>query len=71
LPLPAIPKLVGDDQRSSTTQLSRDAAWQRNGGLLEQLATEADLVVVDTPPLLPVADTQALLDQPQLDAYLS
>lgn len=40
------------------------------GGLLEQLAADADLVVLDAPPLLPVADAQALLDHPQLDAYL-
>jgi Mrp family chromosome partitioning ATPase len=40
------------------------------GHVLEQLAADADLVVVDAPPLLPVADTRALLDQPQLDAYL-
>lgn len=40
------------------------------GRLLEQLAADAELVVVDAPPLLPVADTQVLLDNPQLDAYL-
>ena len=40
------------------------------GALLEQCTREADLVVVDAPPLLPVADTDALLDHRQVDAYL-
>ena len=40
------------------------------GHLLEQLAAYADLVILDAPPLLPVADAQALLDQIELDAYL-
>jgi succinoglycan biosynthesis transport protein ExoP len=38
--------------------------------LLEQWAADADLVVIDAPPLLPVADTQVLLDEPRVDAYL-
>ena len=42
----------------------------RMGALLERLAVEADLVVLDAPPLLPSADAQALLDHPQFDAYL-
>jgi capsular exopolysaccharide synthesis family protein len=40
------------------------------GRLLEQLAGTADLVVIDAPPLLPVADAQALLEHPELDAVL-
>ena len=40
------------------------------GALLERLAADADLVILNAPPLLPVADAQALLDHPQLDAYL-
>lgn len=48
-------------------------ALLRSGGmgdLLEMLAAEADVVILDAPPLLPVADAQALLDHPQLDAYV-
>ena len=42
----------------------------RMADVLERLAEPADLVVLDAPPLLPVADTHALLDHPQVDAYL-
>jgi succinoglycan biosynthesis transport protein ExoP len=40
------------------------------GLLLERLAERADLVVVDAPPLLPVADADALVDHSQVDAFL-
>lgn len=38
--------------------------------LIEEVARQADLVVIDTPPLLPVADAQVLLNQPVIDASL-
>ena len=38
--------------------------------LIEDLAQQADLVVIDSPPLLPVADAQVLLKQPMIDASL-
>lgn len=38
--------------------------------LIEELARQADLVVIDTPPLLPVADAQVLIGQPVIDASL-
>jgi capsular exopolysaccharide synthesis family protein len=38
--------------------------------VIEELTRQADLVVIDTPPLLPVADTQVLLEQPVIDASL-
>jgi capsular exopolysaccharide synthesis family protein len=38
--------------------------------LLGELARSADLVVIDSPPLLPVADAQVLLEQPVIDATL-
>jgi capsular exopolysaccharide synthesis family protein len=37
---------------------------------LEDLARQVDLVVIDSPPLLPVADAQVLLGQPVIDASL-
>jgi succinoglycan biosynthesis transport protein ExoP len=36
--------------------------------LLEDLRAHADFVVLDAPPLLPVADAQVLLSHPQVDA---
>lgn len=38
--------------------------------LLRELLVEVDLVVLDAPPLLPVADAQVLLDNPHVDAGL-
>ena len=49
------------------SELIRD---KKMGDLLEQLSQAADLVVVDSPPLLPVADTQSLLGRKQIDAYI-
>lgn len=40
------------------------------GALLVELTAEADVVVLDAPPLLPVADSQILLDHPQVDACI-
>lgn len=40
------------------------------GMLIEELSRQADLVVIDSPPLLPVADAQVLLAQPAVDASL-
>jgi tyrosine-protein kinase len=38
--------------------------------VLEDLSRQTDLVVIDSPPLLPVADAQVLLEQPVIDASL-
>ncbi len=38
--------------------------------ILEALLADADLIVLDAPPLLPVADSQVLLDNPLVDATL-
>jgi succinoglycan biosynthesis transport protein ExoP len=38
--------------------------------VLQRLTAVADLVVLDAPPLLPVADSQVLLDNPLVDATL-
>jgi capsular exopolysaccharide synthesis family protein len=40
------------------------------GMLIEDVSQQADLVVIDSPPLLPVADAQVLLAQPAIDASL-
>lgn len=40
------------------------------GMLLRELSQDADLVILDAPPLLPVADAQVLLDHPQVDGCL-
>ncbi len=40
------------------------------GDVLEQLSEVAEIVILDAPPLLPVADAQVLLDHPQVDACL-
>ena len=40
------------------------------GSVLERLSQQADMVILDAPPLLPVADAQVLLDHPQVDACL-
>jgi Mrp family chromosome partitioning ATPase len=39
--------------------------------VLEELTTLADLVIIDAPPLLPVADARILLDHPRVDASLA
>jgi polysaccharide biosynthesis transport protein len=69
-PVPGLPNLqvmtCGPQPPNSYVLLKS----RRMGNLLEQLAAEADLVVLDAPPLLPVADAQALLDRSELDACL-
>ncbi len=41
---------------------------ERMGELLTELSEEVDIVIIDTPPLLPVADTQTLLGIEAIDA---
>lgn len=43
---------------------------RRMSEILQALAIDNDLVVVDSPPLLPVADSQTLLSLPQIDACI-
>lgn len=40
------------------------------GDVLADLTKEVDFVVLDAPPMLPIADCHALLDQPEVDACL-
>ena len=49
------------------TELLRSPEMQ---SVLRELAEQVDMIVLDAPPLLPVADAQVLLDQPQVDACL-
>jgi len=49
------------------TELLRSPEMQ---AVLRELAEQVDMIVLDAPPLLPVADAQVLLDQPQVDACL-
>lgn len=43
---------------------------ERMGEILRELSAHADLVIIDAPPLLPVADSVALLEHPSVDAAL-
>lgn len=69
-PLPELPSLRVMTSGPAPPSSSAVLHSTKMGALLEQLAADADLVVLDAPPLLPSADAQALLDLPQLDAYL-
>jgi capsular exopolysaccharide synthesis family protein len=42
----------------------------RAGDVLNELRENADIVIVDAPPLIPVADTRVLLQLPQVDAVI-
>jgi capsular exopolysaccharide synthesis family protein len=42
----------------------------QTGVVLADLRAEADLVILDCPPLLPVADARVLLDRPEVDACI-
>ena len=65
--LPSLLVMASGPEPPSSAALLGSAEMAR---LLEQWAADADLVVIDAPPLLPVADTQVLLDHPRVDAYL-
>jgi receptor protein-tyrosine kinase len=51
----------------NSAELLRSAEMSR---VLQELKLEAEFIVLDAPPLLPVADTQVLLDNPHVDACL-
>lgn len=51
----------------SSAEILRSASM---GVVLRDLAETAELVIVDAPPLLPVADAQILLDRPEIDSCL-
>lgn len=69
-PIPGLPQLkvlFGGFAHTNTPNLF-DAANLRNA--FQLLAARADMVVIDSAPLLPVVDTRALLDALSLDACL-
>jgi succinoglycan biosynthesis transport protein ExoP len=43
---------------------------ERVAGLIAELAEDGSMVIVDAPPLNPVADTHVLLDNPSIDAAI-
>jgi succinoglycan biosynthesis transport protein ExoP len=51
----------------NSAELLRSAAMSR---VLQELKLEAQFIVLDAPPLLPVADSQVLLDSDHVDACL-
>jgi capsular exopolysaccharide synthesis family protein len=51
----------------SSAEILRSASM---GVVLRDLAETAELVIIDAPPLLPVADAQILLDRPEVDSCL-
>lgn len=65
--LPGLSVLASGRQPTNSAALLRGPGM---GRLLERFASDADLIVLDAPPLLPAADAQALLDRPELDACL-
>ena len=51
----------------SSAEILRSASM---GVVLSDLSETAELVIIDAPPLLPVADAQILLDRPEIDSCL-
>lgn len=65
--LRALLVLPGGSPAPNAPELLRSAAMTQ---VLGDLAILADVVVVQAPPLLPVADTRVLLERPDVDACL-
>jgi capsular exopolysaccharide synthesis family protein len=65
--LPTLSVLPSGPLPSNSAELLRSAEMS---DVLRELADEVDMVILDAPPLLPVADSQVLLDHPAVDAAL-
>jgi capsular exopolysaccharide synthesis family protein len=65
--LPTLSVLLSGTLTPSSSELLRSESMTN---VLAELAEEHDLVILDGPPLLPVADAQVLLDDPTLDVCL-
>jgi capsular exopolysaccharide synthesis family protein len=58
---------TGPGFAANPLELLRSAGMER---VMEQLLDVSDIVIYDAPPIVGVADTQALLDHPRIDASL-
>ena len=65
--LPSLSVLASGPFTPNSAELLRLPAMRRT---LEDLAAAFDFVVIDGPPLLPVADAQVMLDNPAIDVVL-
>ncbi len=70
-PVPSLPCLnvlpAGRRIAGNPLEMLRSPEMDR---VMEQLLSVSDIVIYDAPPILGVADTQALLDHPRIDACL-
>jgi polysaccharide biosynthesis transport protein len=70
-PVASLPSLnvlpVGRRIAGNPLEMLRSPEMDR---VMEQLLSVSDIVIYDSPPILGVADTQALLDHPRIDACL-
>lgn len=65
--VPRLSVLPSGTHAQNSAELLQSAAM---ASLLGELADDFEFVVLDAPPLLPVADAQALLDNPMIDVCL-
>ncbi|MGA2924488.1 MAG: Wzz/FepE/Etk N-terminal domain-containing protein [Solirubrobacteraceae bacterium] len=70
LPVPKIPSLSVLPSGPSTPNSAELLRLPATSKVLGELAREFDFVILDGPPLLPVADTRALLDGRMIDVVL-
>jgi capsular exopolysaccharide synthesis family protein len=69
-PLPDLPNLLVLPSGSLPHNPSELLGTQRVVDILSELAADGTMVIVDAPPLNPVADTQVLLDNPAINAAI-
>ncbi|HTU78140.1 MAG TPA: polysaccharide biosynthesis tyrosine autokinase [Solirubrobacteraceae bacterium] len=67
-PLPALPSLLVLPSGALPHNPSELLGSERVADLLAELTADGSMVIIDTPPLNPVADVQVLLDNPAIDA---
>jgi capsular exopolysaccharide synthesis family protein len=69
-PLPDLPNLLVLPSGALPHNPSELLSVERVTELLAELAEDGTMVIIDTPPLNPVADAQVLLDNPAVDAAI-
>jgi succinoglycan biosynthesis transport protein ExoP len=69
-PLPDLPNLLVLPSGALPHNPSELLSAERVTGLISTLARDETMVIIDTPPLNPVADTHVLLDNPAIDAAI-